>query len=194
MTKRFNVRYTCENCGHQTTAETAFNRWMRGHPDLDSRTGIIRTDTDHIILRYKTALDGRSYQLIMIVEVKEFGASPDPWQIDILSFLRQIAESKGRNLKGAPTTRSRRVFSKRNQVYVRLRFYGVHLLQFEKTGPLDSDWIKWNGRQITTDQLVDLLAMNIRPDNFKPMIEFLRDRHAKPEKTPYLKGIDGVTL
>ncbi len=181
MTKPFNVKYACERCGHQTTAETAFGRWMRHQPDLKSSDGIVRTDCDHIVLRYKTAKDGRDFQLMMVVEVKEYGADPDPAQRDILSFFSQTIYVRGRNMHGSPTTRSLRLKSRMLGRDVLVRNYGVHLLQFERTSP-DDGWIKWNWQFIDTVTLTEILAFNRRPDNpTLRMEEFLRDRHAKPK-------------
>ena len=181
MTKQFNSFYTCGKCGHRTSAETGFGRWMRNLPALDSIQGIVRTDLDHCILRYKTTIQGRDFQLLMIVEVKEYGAQPDKSQIDILSFIRQMIEDKGTNMHGAPTVRTHNLISKmRDNRKVSVRFWGVHLLQFEKTNPDDSSWIKWNRKLISKHDLVAVLAMERRPDRpDKMMDEYLRDRHRK---------------
>jgi len=48
-------------------------------------------------------------------------------------------------------------------------------LQFEKTCPDDSAWIKWDGKEITPDQLVELLRFEIHPLTLKPMDA--RDHH-----------------
>lgn len=187
MTRRFNVHYTCARCGHQTTAESGFGRWMRDQPALDSVHGIVRTDLDHVIVRYKTSLDQRDFQLLMVVEVKEFGAEPDPSQVDILSFFRQIGERAGYNMHGAKTTGTYRLYSRISGRFVNVRFFGVHLLQFEKTNPNDSEWIRWDHKDITEGVLVGLLAMERRPDNpDQMMIETLRDRHRKPVLLPGL--------
>lgn len=184
MTRKFNAHYTCDHCGHRTTAETGFGRWMRNHYALDSVNGIVRTDTDHIVLRYKTGLDGRDFQLMMVVEVKEYGAEPDKSQTDILSFLRQLADNRGENIHGCKTRKSLRVRSRMLNRDVLLRFYGVHLLQFEKTNPDDSKWIKWDRKPISKETLLGVLALERVPDNpDKFMIEFLRDRHRK-DKSP----------
>ncbi len=181
-TKEFNVRYSCERCGHQTTAETAFGRWMRDQELLDSQKhGIVRTDCDHIILRYKTR-QGRDFQLMMIVEAKEFGAEPDKSQRDMLSFLSQAIRIKGKNLHDVPTARSLRLWSKMAGREVLVREFGVHLLQFERTSPDDSNWIKWDRSLVDAEKLVQILAMNVHPDfTDRPMDEFLRDRHRRKQ-------------
>ena len=182
MTQKFNVRYLCEHCQRQSTAETGFGRWMRAQPSLSSAPpmGIVRTDCDHIILRYMTSEEGREFQLMMVVEVKERGAEPDPCQKDILQFLAHSMMLRGKNQHGAVTEKTRKIKSLLLNRRVCVRNYGVHLLQFEKTNPDDSDWIKWDRKAITKEQLVGLLALELHP--FYPeknLVEFLRDRHAK---------------
>lgn len=180
MTRKFNVYYTCQHCGKQTTAETAFGRWMRANPALDSADGIVRTDCDHIVWRYKTYTDGRDFQLGMIVETKEYGAEPDPSQRDVLLFMDQIFHRHGSNMHGAKTDKTLKLKSHMSGREVLVRFLGVHLLQFEKTNPDDSAWIKWDRKHISAEMLTEILALNRRPD--KPRLEmepFLRDRHRK---------------
>lgn len=187
MTKEFHVRTTCQFCGKQTTQETAFGRWMRGHPGLLSSEGIVRTDCDHIILRFKTHMQGdgiktrrltRNQQLMMIVEVKEHGADSDASQLDILRIFNRIFNQRGVNIHGAKTRKVFKVWSDIAKAKINATFFGIHLLQFENTSPLDSRWIKWNRREIDTGTLIEILAMDRRPD--KPhlmMRDFLRDRH-----------------
>ena len=180
MTKKFNVRYTCPHCGKQASAETAFGRWMRNEPRLDSGDGIIRTDCDHIICRYKTAMDGRKFQLLMIVEVKEYGAEPDESQRDLLLLTHQSLFVRQRNMYDAPTVRSLKLYSVRNNTHILARHFGVFLLQFEKTSPCDSAWIKWNRAIIDERTLIEILSFHRRPDRPAELMEvFLRDRHAR---------------
>ena len=186
MTRPFKVSYTCSNCGAQTTAESGFGRWMRNNAELDSKEGIVRTDFDHTICRYKTYYESRGFQIMMIVEVKEHGAEPDESQTDLLSFTNQILfkNKRGKNMYNARTAVTHKLWSKKNQCWVNVRHYGVHLLQFEKTNPDDSAWIKWDRKIITKEVLVDLLRMDRRPDNPDLfMIEYLRDRHKKDSQT-----------
>lgn len=189
MTKPFSVHYTCENCGHQTSAETGFGRWMRHHPELQPSTAhIVRTDTDHSILRYMTYVQGvktREFQLIMDVEVKEWGKEPDRAQADILNFKHQLVINKSRNRYGAKTDNTYQLRSSAAGRKVKVRYLGFHLLQFEKTSPIDSRWIKWDRKEITVETLVGLLALNLHPDKpHLPMADFLRDRHKQREAPP----------
>lgn len=177
MTRKFNVYISCPHCGERITAETAFGRWMRNHPMLDSGNGIIRTDTDHTILRYKTHNQGRDFQLIMDVEVKERGARPDKSQADILNFKHQLALKTSHNMHGARTFYTHYLKSSANGRRVKVKYLGYHLLQFENTDPTDG-WIKWDGKLITVGILVGILTFELNPCYpDRPMIEFLRDRH-----------------
>ncbi len=191
MTRKFNVHYCCDRCGSRTTAETGFGRWMRNATALDSVEGIVRTDADHIVLRYKTYPESggkpsRDFQLMMVVEVKEYGAEPDKSQTDILSFFRQMVEDRGQNMHGCKTHISRKLKSPMQGRLVTVRFCGVHLLQFEKTNPDDSRWIKWDRKPIDGGILTGILAMERNPE--KPsqfMSELLRDRHRKDENAEF---------
>lgn len=152
---------------------------MRAQPELDSARGIVRTDTDHTVLRYKTHDQGRDFQLLIDVETKEYGALPRPDQKDILSFKHQLMSTTGRNINGGKTRITRKLFSEMNQRSVRVRYLGYHLLRFEKTSPEDSEWIEWDHKRVSEEQLVELLALNLDPYNLqRPMQELLRDRHA----------------
>ena len=180
MTKKFGVKYLCEHCQQQSTAECGFGRWMRNHPRLDSHSGIVQSDLDFIILRYKTSRWGRDYQLMMMVEVKEHGAEPDDCKRDILGFFNQLMVRKSKNMHGANTSQTIKVRSRVVKRDVSLRFFGSFLLQFENTNPDDSKWIKWNRKLISKDQLTEIIAMDRHPiQTDKMMDEFLRDRHRK---------------
>lgn len=183
MTRKFNVYITCQHCGRRTSAETGFGRWMRNHPALDSGHGIVRTDTDHTILRYKTHTQGREFQLILDVEVKENGAYPDPAQKDILNFKHQLAMKTSHNMHGSKTRWTHKLKSLLSGRKVKVRYLGLHLLQFEKTNPHDSIWIKWDGKEITEEVLAGLLSLEIDPYHpDRPMDELLRDRHKQYEE------------
>lgn len=185
MTRHFNVHYTCQYCGKQSSAETAFGRWMRAQSQLDSRDCIVRTDTDHTILRYRTRKDGRDYKLVFNLEVKEWGSYPDPSQKEILAINHAFTIRKGKNMHGHPTQTAQWIRLP-NGNRARVRHYGYHLLQFEQTGPEDSAWIRWDKKEITEDQLLKLLRFDLNPDDpRRPMDEFLRDRHAQKE-LPFL--------
>jgi hypothetical protein len=119
------------------------------------------------------------------LEVKEFGAEPDPCSRDILGMKHQVTMNKGKNMHGARTILTARVKSSING-WVKVRYMGIHLLQFEKTNPTDSAWIKWDKREITEQQLIGLLLLELDPFNPDRKIDdLLRDRHAR-DMQPYL--------
>jgi hypothetical protein len=166
--------------------ETGFGRWMRAHPRLASEKGIVRTDTDHTILRYKTHEQGRAFQLMIDIEVKENGSSPDLAQRDVLLMKNQMVSKNGHNVYEARTKITQKILSVLSGKRVNVRHLGIHLLQFEKTNPDDSAWIRWNHREISKDQLVDILALDVDPrDPERSMMELLRDRHRR-DTTPDL--------
>lgn len=182
MTRTFNVCYTCKWCGKRSDAQTGFGRWMRNHKALDSIFGIVRTDTDHWILRWKTSLEGRDFQLLMLVEVKEMGSEPDEAQLDILHFVHLGMIRPRKNMHGAKCDNEFPATSTVTGRKVRVRYMGYHLLQFEKTNPDDSAWIKWDRKTISADVLVGVLALERHPDKpDKFMIEYLRDRHRRDD-------------
>lgn len=181
MTKEFNLKATCPNCGERMTMETGFCRWMRNNPRLDSANGIIRCDQDHWVLRYKTPHNGRDVQLLMLIEVKEFNAVPDKAQSDCLRMLHRFHSDTGKNIYGATTHRTKMVFSDLSGRTIRLRNLGVHLLQFSRTNPEDSLTIRWDHKEIDIQTLESLLLLDLNPNNpEQSMDELLRDRHKKP--------------
>lgn len=140
--------------------------------------GIVRTDTDHWVLRYKTSLDNRDFQIIMLVEVKEYGKEPDPSQLDILHFAHWLMTEKGKNRHGARTWKTIKAKSVTGRP-VKVKSFGVHLLQFERTSP-DDGWVKWDRKIIDKNVLLGILALERRPDDpSQMMIAYLRDRHLK---------------
>jgi len=189
VTRHFNVYYTCGHCNKQSTAETGFGRWMRAQPALDSRKTIVRTDTDHTILRYMTSGQGRDFQLMMDIEVKEMGSRPSEVQRDIQNIKHQLMISVGQNRHGARTFNTRKVKSILSNKYVMVRYLGYHLLVFEQTSPADSDWILWDKTIVNEEQLIQLLALEVDPwCPSRSMQELLRDRHSS-EKHPFIPGI-----
>jgi hypothetical protein len=193
MNKRFNVFNTCPHCGKQMSAETAFGRWMRNNSQLPSNL-IVRSDTDHWILRHHTNNYGKDVQLLMLLEVKERGAQPDDSQRDLLCFVRQLCERKGKNRHGRKTRQTLLLestgaevgflplcWSRKNRRKVRVKFMGYHLLQFENTDPTDGP-IKWDNHPIEEKTLVGILRMDLEPvPPFHPVRLNLRDRHRDPQ-------------
>ena len=195
MTRPFNNRMHCPNCKCEMTMETALGRWLRGRHELRSEDGINIYDEDHFCDRrfvHKYKENGeRGVQCYMVLEVKEYGAFPTKAQQSTLAILSGYIK----NFFGNRHTRrgaTKDIYGKRGKVWdhvydrwVQVRHYGYHLLQFEKTCPDDSSWIKWDSKEITEDQLVKLLRFEIHPLTLMPIDA--RDHH-KQKSFPLLTG------
>jgi hypothetical protein len=177
----------CPRCKTEVTVESALGRFLRAQPRLRSEDGINIYDADgsverRIVHRYKDG-SSREVQCFMEVEVKEYGAAPTPAQKSTLQMLSDYLKNTVRNMhssRGASSDSAgkvRRIYDRQFQREVLVRHYGIHLLQFERSGPEDG-WIKWDGVEISQDQLVGLFAFDLHPYTLKPLSA--RDRHKRP--------------
>lgn len=201
MTRSMNSKICCERCGHQTTVETHFERWMRGHSGLDSSMGVVRFDADILLHKYKDVSDSfgdRQIQALMFVEVKTFGAMPSKCQWDTLGFFDQVLRNRRDNMYSKLSARNAtgvlaitRAWSSMLGRDVDVRMFGGHLLRFEKNGPDDSQWIKWgslcHGKgyeelDITEEDLVNLLSFNANPDNPTAKLDIRRRSRGAPQR------------
>lgn len=66
---------------------------------------------------------------------------------------------------------------------VRVKLYGVHLLQFSGTDPADSEFIWWDGKLISEETLIKLLRIDIDPDDFSEVDP--RNHHKQPPELPF---------
>lgn len=97
MTRQFNQRFACSNCGCEMTAETSFGRWIRENKNLDSaENGICIYDIDYIVHKFKTHY-GKTFQLMMLVEVKTRNSSMTDAQRDTLYMLSQLTQNRTLN-------------------------------------------------------------------------------------------------
>jgi len=177
MTRAFHGLVTCPECGCTHTAETQFERWMRAEQRLASRTGIVRFDLDVLIHRYMTVEDGigvRDIQAMMFLEVKTFGAAMTGCQQDTLSMLSQVLtnrrgnrhhDKRGRHLDDH--TPPGRAYSHLLGTKIRLRMFGGHLVQFDAADPVSSTSIRWDGKPISSDQLVQLIRFELDPHTLR---------------------------
>lgn len=184
MTRPFNAQFHCNVCKTWQTQETAFGRWIRNNPEIRSRDGWCVTDLDMTISEFKTVHQyktaySRDFQLIMDIEVKTMGVDLSPSQRDTLHIRNQLM----RNRRQTPTKGlgfqagiALDVFSTMRGRKVPVRCYGVHLLRFLGLGPEDSEWILWDQKPITMDQLTGLLRFDLDPDTLRPID--LRNHHA----------------
>jgi hypothetical protein len=180
MTRSFRQYVSCPKCGHNHTAESAFQRWQRENPKLDSREGHVVSDFDFTIHRYRTPMLGRSLQCVMFLEVKTRMAKVDGSQAKTLNIMRQIVQNQGK--LGKPMQLSDGHGGPIRQV----RCFGGFELRLSSTSPEDSEWMEWNRKRITVEQLEKLLRFDIDPITFKKMD--WRDNHhtGKGEATPSL--------
>lgn len=183
-----NARLECPTCKCQMTAETHFERWMRNNGYLKSSSGLVRFDCDVLLHRYMVPEDGfgkRDVQAIMAVEVKTYGRDLDPAQRDTFHLLNQVLRNRKPNINAsrnkwnakdhAPLAKAWSIIQKK---HVALRMYGMHVLTFEKNGPEDSEWIKWDKSEISEKQLLGLLAFELNPDD--PRLKLDIRRRSKP--------------
>lgn len=180
MTRSFRATVKCPDCGCEHTAESAFERWMRNEPKLDSRSaGIVRFDCDVLVHKYKVAVDKKStrdLQCLMFIEVKTHNADVDMAQKDTLSLLAQALRNRRRNKHRDKRGRHcgdhdplAMAFSWLLGRSVRLRMFGGHLLRLSGADPLSSDRMWWDGKPITLDQLLALLRFELDPDSLHPI-------------------------
>lgn len=193
MTRTFKDNIKCPNCNHLHTAESAFERWMRNCPDLESGpngAAVVRFDCDILLHKYIIHNDNigrRDIQAMMFIEVKTFMAEPTEAQRDTLYIFNQIL----RNRRPTPAAKFRRkqaqnntiytkVFSSISNKYVNIRLFGGHLLQLNKDDPFNSPILRWDKKElIDYYTLLQLLRFEIDPDTLRP-IEWRR--HHKPKK------------
>lgn len=168
MTRRFRQTINCPSCGCEMTIETPFSMWIRNNPRLPSSDGIVVNDADYLHHLYRDDY-GRDVQYIMLIEIKTFGAAPSAQQHDTLNIFGQFL----RNRKRTPTKQrnfrqvedvTNTVYSPLNRCDVRVRAFGAHLLQFERTSPADSSWMKLDNVPIDIETLEGLLRFDIDPD------------------------------
>jgi len=154
------------------TAEDAFSRWLCNHPELQSKDGFTCTDHDKCWHRFRTD-HGRDFQLMMILEIKNFGAVLSESQRDTLytenQLLRNRRQTPTKQLQWQAGIAPLKVWSTMRKRYVWVRHFGVHVLRFSDQGPEDSEWIEWDRHHIDCKQLLALLKFDLDPDTLQPM-------------------------
>lgn len=172
MTRRFNSRIRCEHCGNTTSEESPMERWIRNHPTLDSRNGIVRFDIDILLHRYKSFIDAkgrRDIEFMMFIEVKTFSASLTNTQQDTLGLLNQLLRNRKSNMHSTPkrqvNNQPPKVYSRMKRREIPLRLLGGHLLQLSGSCPESSERITWDYKPIDINTLVELMLFERDPDN-----------------------------
>lgn len=148
--------------------EPPFNRWVRSHPRLDSiGTALSVTDSDLWIHQYKDRPDRcgtRRLNNIMLIESKTFSADLRYPQHETLAIVGQLLK------KACARGRYQRIKTPKSEIR-EVRFFGVHLVQFDRTSPEDSDLILWDRKKIDTETLIKLLRFELDPDKLRPRSE-----------------------
>lgn len=185
MTRPHSQQFHCPNCRTWVTAETMFGRWIRNHPELDSRAGYCVTDQDYWIEKWKVDGD-RTFQLILGVEIKTFGTPLSDAQRNLLYLLNQIMRNRRQtptkelvHQAGTAPLKARSVMGGKISA-VNVRCFGIHVLTFSHLGPDDSEWMTWNRQNIDEATLVALLQFKLDPDTLQPLN--LRRHHIVPEQ------------
>jgi hypothetical protein len=192
MTRQFNQVFTCVNCGCTSTTESSFGRWIRENEELDSqKQHIVIYDMDYIVHKYKTH-HGRSFQLLMIIEVKTRNSDMTDAQRDTLYILSQLTQNRRENnaTLGSSnkwnsnefhklSTSVTSVWSPMQQKMVSVKSFGLYKLQFSNLGPADSEEILWNGKPIKQETLTKLLRFDIDPNGFRPIEDLFRVHHKR---------------
>lgn len=199
MTRQMNQVFHCPNCKTVTASETAFSAWTRTRPELDSiKQGLAIIDIDYIIHKYKT-YRGREFQCVMFVEVKTHGAAIPDWQADTLFTVNQVL----RNRTNTPTKKSKKqcdgtiktAYSLIAKRVMTLKVFGYHALVFSQLGPKDSEWMTWDKKIISEEQLIGLLNFDLDPDTLRPMDLRSHHRSADVDQLSFLAAVfeDGKT-
>lgn len=195
MTRTFNEKIRCPKCLYVHTVETDFERWVRGHQQLQSRDGIVRFDLDMLLHRYKTCSDGvgtREIQCMMFVEVKTFMADMSDAQRDTLGVLNDLLRNRRKNIHSNPRKQCgnlTKVRSRMLQRDIRIALFGGHLLQMDSSDPDNSSRILWDREQIAKDELIAVLRFENDPD--KPHKSMDVRRRSQPwSQIPWLHGVE----
>ncbi len=155
--------------------KSQFGAWMRTIPQLDSRqAGISLVDIDWCLHRFiiHDPTSGQKTKLVqnmMMIEEKTFSADCSYSQSDTLKILSQILKPSRDHLPVRCDA-----FNKDGQK-VKVLWWGYHLLQFSQGGPLDSDFILWDRKAVSTEDLIAILRFDISPFTLRPRT--WRDHH-----------------
>ena len=198
--------------------EDPFNAWVRSHPELDSRKHhIVIFDTDAWVHRYGFTRKGVTYrevQCMMLVERKSHGRDFScqqhlprgqrscracQWQRDSLLMADQLLRTEkfrtqrinGRFAPGhAQNTVTLKLYSHLLRREVQVKSYGAHLLRISGATPDDSEWIEWDRKEITVEQMVQVLRFDLHPDTLE--LNDWRRHKETPPAHPMLDGLEAA--
>jgi len=163
-----------------------FSDWLRNQPDLDSiERGIDLTDIDFVFHKYKSQVNGigtRKVKLMLDIEVKSFGAKPEPAQAETLFFRHQLLNRK------------KMLYSSMSGKIITVWHFGQFITVLnDGKRPDKCKSIEWgifdprgkiNFKVISERKLIKILGFYIRPDNFERLS--LR-RHHKTSEFGYVE-------
>jgi hypothetical protein len=134
----------CQNCGAEIAQGSALGLHFRNLPKPLDSSNVSITDLDFVIFHYRRGW-------FMTIEAKQFGARPSKSQqeiFDIISeFLTRVSGMIVTTMRGDRP----------------IEYRGHHLVQFEKTTPDDSQWIRVDGVQITRNEWIVFLESGRLP-------------------------------
>jgi hypothetical protein len=117
----------------------------------------------------------------MLVEIKTLGCELTDNQRDTLHIANQLMRNrKQKNLNFQAGTGvgviGRSLITGKNII---LRAYGMHVLRFSQLGPDESEWMKWDNKDIDKPTLTAILRFDLDPDTLNPID--LRQHHKNTE-------------
>lgn len=163
------------------STEQPIKAWIRANRDLDSRRACLCVgDSDLWVQRYGTrshqsGID-RNVMYLMLVEIKTHARDLDASQRDMLHVINQLLRTNpwreqrdGGKFAAGHQQNTRLVYSYIAGQRVQIHCYGVHKLRLAGSTPGDSDWITWDDRPITAEQLPAVLRYDLHPDSLRRM-------------------------
>ena len=185
MTRTFDGLVCCPHCKKWHTAETALERWIRNHAELDSRVkGIVRFDCDILLHRYMMPIDkkgSRDLQCLMFIEAKTRWGNLSPAQDDTIGMFQQVLlnrvrtpNQEKRGLHAEDHVPLCKCDSKILNRKVRIRMFGGHVLRMSGDCPATSESMTWNGEDIDTETLLGVLRFERDPHDPSICIDWRR--------------------
>jgi len=174
--------------------QPGFLGWLRDNPRLDSvKNGLVVSDSDAWIHRYKT-VQGREYQFMMLLEIKEYGALLNTSQRDTLHIANQLLRNRRNKTSYQPSGHPRicKVYSIASKREVYVICFGVHSVTICGDGrEAHLHKLIWDSKlEISVEQLEDLLMFEIDPDDLSRLDHRPCGHGARHKKTIYVKEVE----
>jgi hypothetical protein len=152
---------------------SGFSKWTREEPRIASRLGYAMLDIDfvwHQWLAREDRIGQRTVNHLMLIEEKSRGKDLQMSQRDTMYLIDQAMTDCDKRRLMVRTIRGDKV---------RIRWWGYHKLRYAGDAPDTSEWITWDKKPVSLDELVAILRFELNPRNLKP----LDDRRHHPPKT-----------